>query len=216
MLALTVGVLAILGVAVGWTVLNHAGSDPTPPGGDRASGTALPARPGASTAGDHLGTTSDQASLARVVPSELAGRCDPANVADPRIAAVTCTTADGYVVAYEAYPSRSTLDDDWRAMLRERELAIDDGACESGKPGEAGWYYTDGDPDLDEGRDACFLDVAGPVLVWTDYVTRTRTWLYGPADTSIEATFERWNEGDLDPVRSGDGSVPQPRSGRPS
>ena len=202
MVVLTIAVLALVGIAGAWATLNRdVRPVATPAAAERVAGSDAPGRRGLSDVGDHLGSAADQAALEQLVPSSVAALCEPRKVIDPQLAAVTCTTSDGYTVVYETYPTRVALDKGWRLMVYEQDLTMDGGECESGQEGEAGWYYTDGNPDDDEGRDACFMDGARPVIVWTDYATRTRVWLDGPAGTTIEATFERWDEGNLDPVR---------------
>jgi hypothetical protein len=199
MLVLTVAVLAVLGLAVGWSALNReSGPGPTPAVAEGTAATAMPGRP---VDTGQLAPPADQAALAALLPEVLADRCEPIRVTTPQLAAVRCTTSEGYVLVYEQFSDRDALNHGWRGLLYEQDLSMGSGGCDSGSPGEAGWYYSDGSPGSDDGRDACFLDASGPVLLWTDYATDIRAWLHGTADTSIETLFARWDDGDFDPVR---------------
>jgi hypothetical protein len=199
MVAMAVAVLAIVGSGVAWAALTSSGRTTPPPAiADEAVDTAVPGRP---VDVGHLGNPSDQASLARLLPPDLADGCEPVNVTTPQLAAARCTTSDGYVLLYETYADRDTLNFAWRHELYEQDLTMDSGDCETGDPGEDGWYYEDSTGEADEGRDACFLDPSGPVLLWTDYGTVVRAWMHGTEASSIQSVYARWLDGTFDPRR---------------
>lgn len=155
--------------------------------------------PGASPS---FGTSTDVDALRALVPDGVRSSCQSAEIFGNQIAALECEASDAGSLFYELYPDRAALDESWGAMLDNNSIEADSGGCSKGTSGEAGWYFTDAATEVDEGRDACYVQDNGTAtFLWTDYTTLTRSWLFGKEGDDMQALFDRWNQGDLDTVR---------------
>jgi hypothetical protein len=155
--------------------------------------------PGASPS---FGTPSDVDALTALVPEGVRPSCQTAEIFGNQIAALECEASDAGSLYYELYPDRAALDESWAAMLDNNSIEADSGGCSKGTSGEAGWFYTDAATEVDEGRDACYVQDNGTAtFLWTDYTTLTRGWLFGKQGDDLQALFDRWNQGDLDTLR---------------
>jgi hypothetical protein len=132
------------------------------------------------------GTSVHQAALMQFMSPGLRPTCERAELVGRSVADVECSAEGVDDVYYDLYLSSTDLVLDWGSIISLFAVSSNTGDCAAGENAEHSWAING----VTRGRYLCSTS-QGPMLVWTDWTTLTRGWIFGD---SVSALLARWSE----------------------